>query len=842
MHADRHRAGDVAHFRAIAGHDPYPWQRRLYAALARGAVPDAVDIPTGLGKTATVVLALLARLARPALPRRIVYVVDRRAIVDQTATLVRAWVERIGARPALRRAFDADAAFAAEHPVGLGVLRGGLADDGAWRLDPARPAVLVGTVDMVGSRLLFSGYGDGRSMRATHAGLLGHDALVVLDEAHLAPAFGALLRAIEGLQGRAEFRTMALSATGATGATVLGLTDADDRCAAVRRRLDAPKRPRFVEAATATERIRHMCAAACAHRAGAVVVFVERVADARRIARGLVSALGSEAAGRVAVLTGTLREHERAALTDGEVWRRFTPGRKDGADAASVYLVATAAAEVGVDLDADHAVMDLSTLDSMIQRLGRVNRAGEGDAQVTVVFTTREASGPGAAPASYRERCRVVRAATLAVLRDLVSFSPRTLRALDPDTVTTCATPAARPAPLDAVVLEAFAATSAAMPRPPVSVYLRGVSEEPHTAECFLAWRRDVDVLVGLGAEGAGEVLAFYPPGPRELARVPAPYARKLVQCAMRRLEGAALPLVAVGRDGEVFTGAVDDASALPPFAFATVVLPSAAGGLSPEGLPDAEAHHPVDDVGDTEHRLRYVAPCPPEALPVWAERAVELRVPLPGETDEGEERALVFAKRRLDAGLHTGEGDIGRLAASTQTIDAHCEAVASAVRRIAMALELPPELADALECAGRWHDRGKSRAVWQRAAGVSPEGPALAKSPRGRLRPEWLGGYRHEFGSLVDAERALGADVAHRDLALHLVAAHHGWARPGFAERRQLDPDNTSRANAACAQRAARRFARLQARYGPWRLAWLEALVKAADAWVSSGAGETQP
>ena len=827
---------DVPHFRAIVGHDPYPWQRRLYAALARGAVPDALDIPTGLGKTACVLLALLARLEHPALPRRIVYVVDRRAIVDQTAGLVRAWVERIGAMPALRRAFDAGAAFAGEHPVGCGVLRGGLADDGAWRLDPARPAVLVGTVDMVGSRLLFAGYGDGRSMRTMHAGLLAHDALVVLDEAHLAPAFGALLRGVEELQGRAELRTMALSATGATGARVLGLTDADYRCAAVRRRLDARKRPRFVEAATPTERIRHMCAAAVAHCTGAVVVFVERVADARRIARGLTAALGSEAAGRVAVLTGTLRAHERAALTDGAVWRRFTPGRKGVVDTPSVYLVATAAAEVGVDLDADHAVMDLSTLDSMVQRLGRVNRAGDGDAEVTVVFTTREAQGPRSAPRSYRERCRAARAATLAALRGVSSFSPRTLRGLDPDSVTACAAPAARPALLDAVVLEAFAATSAALPRPPVSVYLRGVSEESGAAQCFLVWRRDVDVLVGLGPHGAGEVLAFYPPAPQELARVPASFGRELVRCALRRLEGAALPLVVVAPDGEVFATPVADEAALPAFAFATVVLPAAAGGLSPEGLPDADAHHRVVDVGDTEVRIRYTAPCPPGTLPVWTEGAMELRVPLPGETDEGEARCLVFAKRRPDA------GDIGRLGACAQTIDAHCEAVGSAARRIAMALGLPAELADALETAGRWHDRGKSRAVWQRAAGAAPGGPALAKSARGRLRPEWLGGYRHEFGSLVDAERILGADLAHRDLTLHLVAAHHGWARPGFAERRQWDPDNTSRANAACARRAARRFARLQARHGPWRLAWLEALLKAADAWVSSGAGETPP
>ena len=842
MSGRRRRTGasrTLAHFRAIAGHRPYPWQRRLCAALVRGAVPDALDIPTGLGKTAAVLLALLARLENAALPRRIVYVVDRRAIVDQTAEVVRGWIERIGSLPALARAFDALAAHPAAHPVGLGVLRGGLADDGAWRLDPARCAVLVGTVDMVGSRLLFSGYGDGRSLRAAHAGLLGHDALVLLDEAHLSPAFSALLRTVERMRVCAQFRTMALSATGAAGARVLGLTAADLRSPEVRRRLDAVKRPRLVEAATGSERNRRIVAAAAAHRSGAVAVFVERVADARRIARALAARL-TGASDRVAVLTGTLRGRERAALIDGAVWRRFVPGPERPVDAPPVWLVATAAAEVGVDLDADHAVMDLSTLDSMVQRLGRVNRAGRGEADVTVVFTAREAQAPRSPDASYRARRAAARAATLAALRPLARLSPRALRALDPETVAACSTPAPRPAPLDAAVLEVFASTSAAMPRPPVAVYLRGVSDEPPTAQCILAWRRDVAALAALGAAAAAAVLAFFPPAPAELARVPAPFARALVRCAIERSGGAPLPLVVVGRDGAVFAATVADEAALPALEFATVLLPGEAGGLSPEGLPDAEAPGPVEDVADTGARLRYVAPCPPEALPAWVEGAIELRVPFEGEGDDetgdGAEdaRCLVYAKRRSDATAHAGEGN-----ATARTLDAHAAAVAAAARRIGAALALPAGLVDALECAGRWHDAGKARAVWQRAAGAPPGGPALAKSPRGRLRPAWLGGYRHECGSLADAERALPPGVAHRDLVLHLIAAHHGWARPTFAGPHQLDPESTARANVACARRAARRFARLQAEHGPWRLAWLEALLKAADAHVSRGAGE---
>lgn len=128
------------------------------------------------------------------LARRIAYVVDRRAVVDQTAIVIRQWIERLAEQPDLKQRLDRLAVFPAPSPVTLGVLRGGLADDGEWRVDPARPAVLVGTVDMVGSRLLFSGYGCGRSRRAMDAGLLGQDAALYLDEAHLSPGFAGLVQ------------------------------------------------------------------------------------------------------------------------------------------------------------------------------------------------------------------------------------------------------------------------------------------------------------------------------------------------------------------------------------------------------------------------------------------------------------------------------------------------------------------------------------------------------------------------------------------------------------------------------------------------------------------------
>ena len=79
-------------------------------------------------------------------------------------------------------------------PLAVSTLRGQRADAGAWTIDPSRPAIIAATPDMAGSRLLFGGYGLGRSRRATHAGLLGVDMLIVHDEAHLSPALTALLR------------------------------------------------------------------------------------------------------------------------------------------------------------------------------------------------------------------------------------------------------------------------------------------------------------------------------------------------------------------------------------------------------------------------------------------------------------------------------------------------------------------------------------------------------------------------------------------------------------------------------------------------------------------------
>jgi CRISPR-associated endonuclease/helicase Cas3 len=133
------------------------------------------------------------------------------------------------------------------------------------------------------------------------------------------------------------------------------------------------------------------------------------------------------------------------------------------------------------------------------------------------------------------------------------------------------------------------------------------------------------------------------------------------------------------------------------------------------------------------------------------------------------------------------------------------------------------------LALAARLHDEGKRAARWQRAFRAPTDGD-YAKT-EGPIDYRLLDGYRHELGSLLRVEkdeRIQRLSEDRRDLVLHLIAAHHGFARPVIGMSGCEDaPPSALEEKAA---EIARRFARLQDRWGPWGLAWLEALLRAAD------------
>ena len=135
-----------------------------------------------------------------------------------------------------------------------------------------------------------------------------------------------------------------------------------------------------------------------------IVVFVRSPNDAKEIARliGEHEIKTEDTSGKkprtikqtpyadaVKVLTGTMRGLERDEFVLEDVVKtRWLNGDLEPSQESNqrpAFLVSTGAGEVGFDLNADHMVSDQTTIDSFIQRLGRVNRPGTGNATVILI-------------------------------------------------------------------------------------------------------------------------------------------------------------------------------------------------------------------------------------------------------------------------------------------------------------------------------------------------------------------------------------------------------------------------------------------------------------------------
>lgn len=887
---------------------PFPWQETLLDRFRRGQIPQALDLPTGLGKTAVMAIWLVARVTQANLPRRLVYVVDRRAVVDQAteeALRLRSFLDR---EPTLKEKLG----LGNDRSLPISTLRGQYVDNREWLEDPAAPAIIVGTVDMIGSRLLFEGYGVSRKMRPYHAGLLAVDTLVVLDEAHLVPPFEHLLRSIEtdpafrprenGWNQRVpSFRLLALSATGRTrDLDVLRLTEKDFEHKEVRKRLNAKKllRIKTLEGKTKLENKLAEEAWELTDR-GKKHVRVIVYSDSREVAEKTKKAIEDLAKGdKVQIDTelfvGARRVFERELAKEKLQNLGFIAG-STVPRTRPVFLFATSAGEVGVDLDADHMVCDLVAWERMVQRLGRVNRRGEGKASVVVVVEPKpEASKKEQQAIDKRQRNqnldekeqKVVdeyekkvrewanRQKPLRQLRknDDGSFdtSPdallqlKTRAATDP-AVRKILDDATTPEPLRPALtrplVEAWAMTSLETHpgRPRIQHWLRGwIKDDP--PQMGVVWRMHLPVRAGgRAAPKKKEIEDFFEAAPPHTSEILETETFRvvewIVECAKRVLNPRAeqrevtnesgpreddIVAFVLGPHGELrekFTladlKALEDRKDRREFerlSGTTMIIDARLGGLK-DGLLDSEvgrvprtADDGQDWLGEGLVGFRVRTLNPGEELrrdANWRERyrfAAQL-------TEDGEPTSwLVVEKWRQDAAT---EED--RSAGNPQLLDEHECWTEKRARQLAKALGLSEEHENLLALAARLHDEGKRAPRWQRAFNA-PGGGIYAKT-EGPINYRLLDGYRHEFGSLLCVENLEGIQKLpddHRDLVLHLISAHHGFARPviGTSGCEEMPPSALEEK----AREIALRFARLQARWGPWGLAWWEALLRAAD------------
>jgi CRISPR-associated endonuclease/helicase Cas3 len=852
-------------FEALTGNAPFPWQERLFLWFLSGkTLPADVSLPTGTGKTSIMAIWLLALAAKSSadsrqisIPRRLIWVVNRRVVVDQATDEAARMRERIN-DPAIveldpiRSALMKLCGETSGDVLGISTLRGQFEDNAEWRGNPSRPAVIVGTVDMVGSRLLFSGYGVGFKTKPLHAGFLGQDALLVHDEAHLEPAFQKLLEAILEEQKRCgefgTFHVMALSATSrgkkdANRANDVFELDEDDKKSPseIARRLGATKqvkpKPSKEKAALADE----IATQALTFEGSgcAVLVFVQSVEAVEEIVKKLPK-------DRKEQLTGTLRGLERDQLVTKDLFRRFLPGPKTASP--TVYLVCTSAGEVGVNISADHLICDLSPFDSMVQRFGRVNRFGDRDDTQIHIFHPAESDFKDDALDRRRRE-------TLALLRKLDGDgSPKAIGELmKAEDCQAAFTPPPTILPATDILFDAWALTTikGKLPgRPPVARYLHGVSDEP--PETHVAWREEVGVITGdlLKQNPPGDLLEDYPLKPHEWLRDRSDRVHKRLSKLAERHPHE--PVWLLADDGSVETSTPDkEPLTLEKVASGkkeriencTVLLPPSAGGLS-KGSLDGDSDQ-ADDVADEwpsadrpQPRIRVR-----DGSPQPTEKIGKMRLIRTIDTDPRDEEELdgdEAAGRRFWHWYELPKGaDNDGSQRNTGSVEwqIHTDDVVGSATRIVEHLPLSDDLQKAIVLAAKFHDLGKRRPLFQTIIG-NPQGvPLLAKSGKKKQPYNPNKNFRHEFASLLDAHKELDSPALcdqMKELVLHLVAAHHGRGRPHFPADEAFDPQATFAENFRLAAEVPQRFARLQRRYGRWGLAYLESLLRAAD-WDAS-------
>lgn len=408
-------------------HRPYGYQCRLASGPA--ADPDQpttlrggndcqsqlINIPTGLGKTAAVVLAWLWNRIHPqseTWPRRLVYCLPMRTLVEQTQREVQKWLQNLldkSTELGIQKQSLTDLQWLVDHsPI---ILMGGEEVDDAkreWDIHPERPAILIGTQDMLLSRALNRGYGMSRYRWPMHFGLLNNDCLWVMDETQLMGAGLWTSAQLDWLRHH-RFKSAKNCATWWMSATVgtafLETKDRNDSqlpppakieiTNVEAAKLDVLKAVRPVshwQSPKAKDRkdraafIGSLANAICDEHANHTLSLVvcNTVATAQEIFAALKSA--STTSTEIILLTSRFRLADRKVHLDKLL--AFESTRKAAAktgDAAPAHdgliCVSTQVVEAGVDISARRLWTELAPWPSILQRLGRLNRDGKLNAQ-----------------------------------------------------------------------------------------------------------------------------------------------------------------------------------------------------------------------------------------------------------------------------------------------------------------------------------------------------------------------------------------------------------------------------------------------------------------------------
>lgn len=546
-------------FHALHGYEPFPWQKMLAERVVDRGWPEGIDLPTASGKTACIDVAVFALACSeppdPRAPRRVFFVVDRRVIVDAAHDRAMKIADRLREAEAgvLREVADRLRHLAGTNePLVVSRLRGGTLRDTTWRRSPVQPAIVTGTVDQIGSRLLFRGYGATNLTAPIDAALTACDSLVLLDEAHCAVPFLQTARSICRYAGppwaespvAPPLSFTILSATlppevedvfpaervRALDHEELQLRIRASKSATLQVAKSPAKRSWTLERRVSKDPLVHHAAQIAADHVGSghrrIAVMVNRVATAHSIYRQLLQGLSPDEAD-IVLMTGRMRPLDRDELT--ERWSPFLRADQPTDPDRPIVLVTTQCLEVGADYSFEALITECASFDALRQRFGRLNRLGRNEAVGAVVLVRKEQTNKTYEDPIYGTAIRATWEWLRSTSGEEFDFGIAAVEQslpVDPEKRGGLLAEMRAPAP-DAPVmlpahLDAWSQTSPRPdPEPEVGVFLHGPDRS--VPEARVVWRADL----GPDPDRWVDVVGLLPPLSAESLSVPLPALRR---------------------------------------------------------------------------------------------------------------------------------------------------------------------------------------------------------------------------------------------------------------------------------------------------------------------------
>lgn len=705
-------------FTGATGSGPFAFQQAFANELHQ-----LVNVPTGLGKTAMVVVGWLWRRnggddsIKRSTPRRLVYCLPMRVLVEQTSQNVNEWIEKAGLKG----------------KVDVHVLMGG-EEKSDWDTNPERDAIIIGTQDMLISRALNRGYAMSRARWPMAFGLLHTDCLWVFDEIQLMgsglattaqlEAFRRMLpsAASESATSAHGCRSVWMSATMRpdwletvdfkgylAGLDPLKLSNDDRGNGVVNQRITAEKplsraTARIGDATTLAKEIR------TAHKPSTLtIVVVNTVKRACELFAALENTTPkSGASPKLLLIHSRFRPADRKAAMDG------LDAAKSGVD---TIVVSTQVIEAGVDVSATTLFTELAPWASLVQRFGRCNRRGEANELASVHWIDLPASDADADKARFPYELSDLRTAAshLKLLKDVGLRS------------------------LEALAIE--------LPFKHTHVIRRKDLIDLFDTTADLAGN-DIDIDRFVREIDETDVRVFWRAWDRPKGfeapsnEAPAPNREELCAAPIGSKENPGFRQFAEKHQGQVWRWnfldekweKADPLKACPGQVYLVHV---SAGGYSSERGWDPKEPTPVQSILSASDAPKL----PPDS------------------------------------------NDRDRLSRSSvwQTIAEHTDAVCLELKLILTSLPLAKCECDVLQVAARWHDFGKAHNVFQQKL---PDGAPTAERLWAKASGSWKRSgrkhFRHELASalaVLQPQLDIGDDID-RDLVAYIIAAHHGKVR----------------------------------------------------------------